>query len=49
MSPPLAVARTEPATVDLEFRPLPFVSHASEHIIAILSISSLHFASHPNP
>jgi hypothetical protein len=32
-----------------KIQPLPFVSHAGEHIIAILSISSLRFASHPNP
>jgi hypothetical protein len=32
-----------------KIRLLPFVSHAGEHTIASLSISSLHFASHPNP
>jgi hypothetical protein len=31
------------------FRPLPSVSHAGEHIIAIPFISSLRFASHPSP
>jgi hypothetical protein len=32
-----------------KIRSLPFVSHAGEHTIAILSISSLRFASPPNP
>jgi hypothetical protein len=51
---PAALPRLEPnracaAGVDRGYRPLPFVSHAGEHTIAIPSISSLRFASYSSP
>jgi hypothetical protein len=41
--------RNQTATVDRKIRPVPSSSARGEHTIAILSISSLRFASSPNP